>query len=79
MGGVRLWLGLFSGMLGDVLGCLEHSLVMKAMAVNGPVWSGLVDYFADKGCTGSQPYQLASATDRFGNTLTTQETAEAQI
>jgi ATP/maltotriose-dependent transcriptional regulator MalT len=43
-----LWLGLFSGMLGDARGTLEHSQSMKVMAVKEPVWSGIADYFAGK-------------------------------
>jgi hypothetical protein len=73
-----LWLEFFSGMLRDAHGMLEHSLVMKAMAVKGPVWSGFADYFAGKACSGSQPYPLVSATNPSGNTLTILATADAE-
>src|SRR5262249_27695038 len=51
LGGLHLWLGLFSGMLRDLAGTLEHAQAMKLMAVKGlPVWSGLADYFAGRAC-----------------------------
>jgi tetratricopeptide (TPR) repeat protein len=48
LGGLRLWLGLFSAMLRDLEGMLENAQAMKVMAVKGPVWSGLADYFAGR-------------------------------
>ena len=45
LGGLLLWLGLFSGMLRDLPGILEHAQAMNVMAVKGPVWSFLADYF----------------------------------
>ena len=48
LGGLRLWLGLFFGMLRDLEGTLENAQAMSVMAVKGPVWSGLADYFAGR-------------------------------
>jgi DNA-binding winged helix-turn-helix (wHTH) protein/tetratricopeptide (TPR) repeat protein len=48
LGGLRLWLGLFFGMLRDLTGTLENAHAMKEMALKGPVWSGLADYFAGR-------------------------------
>ena len=47
-GGVRLWLGFFSGMLRDLPGALENAEAMKVMALKGPLWSGLADYYAGR-------------------------------
>ena len=48
LGGLLLWLGLFSGMLRDLPAIREHAQTMKVMAVKSPVWSGLADYYAGR-------------------------------
>ena len=47
-GGTRLWLGFFFGMMRDVQGTVENAQAMKVLALKGPVWSGLADYYAGK-------------------------------